>query len=473
MPALSNNQFFDDTVRAHLDLRLRANGRRLTDREVELLRLRAGLADDHFHTCPALAERYGISLTRVRQIEKRALEKLDDQPDLGPPGHDLFGGEPTALGDVDLEPERPGVIGQLVPLATFGAGLTPAQARTVLLAREARTGDRLRDLMASWLATTESPHTRAAYLRDISQYFDFCVQHDCDPLAVRIQDFTRYREHLAQFVKPNGLPYARSTRVRKIAVISSFYRHMVTVDAMDRSPVTHRFSDKGDPPDKALTVEETRALFTDAETGHQTLGARCASLVVELLFTMGLRVSEVCNLDIDKLHWVENAGRRYRSITFIAKGDKKRTRSIPAQVDTNRLIPYLAQRPRPADGKDALALLLTLDGRRLTRKQIYKLVRRAHVRGLIERDVSPHWGRHTFKVRAVEAGLPLEQVQVALGHESIVTTQRYGQARLSVVNDPSHFVAAGLYAARNQESHTPSPPHTPWGETDDPYNRSA
>lgn len=472
MPAVANNQFFDDTNRTRLEQQLHANGRRLTAREIELLRLRAGIADGHYHSCTQLARRYDITLTRVRQIEKRALKKLEQLPFLGPPGgHDPLTEEPAALRDTDLDPERPGVIGEVIPLISPGTALTPAQARTVLLARLTRTGDRLRKLMASWLATTESPHTRAAYLRDVSQYFDYCIEHDMDPLAVRIQDFNGYREYLAQYTKPDGAPYALSTRARKIAVISSFYRHMVDVDAMDRSPVTSRFQHKNDPPDKALTVEETLAVFADAETGHQTLGPLCAALVVELLFTMGLRVTEVCNLEIDQLAWVERGGRRTRGITFIGKRNKKHHRGIPPELDESRLVPYLAQRPRPASGKDALALLLTLDGRRLNRKQIYKLVQRVYCRGQIDRKVTPHWGRHTFKVRAEEQGRTLEQIQLALGHESIVTTQRYSRARLSIANDPSHSVAV-LYAARGQSPTAAPSPHPQGGNHDQNY-RSA
>lgn len=462
MPAPAKSRFCeDDDARHQLQEHLRVRGHLLNDRERDILRGRAALGDDGLlHTYAELARRHSVSAARIREIEKLALAKLERGLAVAPePG--------AALNDTDLDPERPGVVGELIPLVGPGAALTLAQARTVLLSRYARTGDRLRQLLASWMATKDSPNTRAAYLRDVSQYFDFCIERDLDPLTVRIQDFALYREHLARHTKRDDSPYALSTRQRKIATISSFYRYLADVDAVDRSPVTSaaRFNQKPDPPDKSLTTEETVLLIEDAESGHSTLGSPCAALVVELLFTMGLRVSEVCSLDIDRLTHTKRDGTMYRGISFIGKGNKKHHRGIPEQLYATRIAPYLQQRPKPSAPDADLALLVTLDGKRVDRKQIYRLVRRAHERGLIYHKISPHWGRHTFTIRALEAGYTLEQCQRALGHSSIVTTQSYVRARNNVVNDPSHVVATVLYNIRNNRATAPDTQHEPDTQT--------
>jgi integrase/recombinase XerD len=449
MPAPAKSRFCDDEqARAQLQERLRTRGHLLTDRERDILRSRAALGDDkRLHTYAELALRHGVSTARTREIEKLALAKLER-------GLAAVPESDTALTEADLDPERPGVVGELIPLHGTGTVMTLAQARAALLSRYVRTGDRLRQLMASWLATLNSPNTRAAYLRDITQYLDFCIERDLDPLGVRIQDFTLYREHLARHTKRDDTPYTLSTRQRKVATVSSFYRFLADVDAIDRSPVTSaaRFNQKPDPPDKSLTVEETLRLVEDAETGHHTLGSRCAALIVELLFTMGLRVSELCSLNIDQLTHVKRDGKLYRGIRFIGKGNKTHDRAIPEELHVRRLVPYLEGRPQPTDPRAALALLVTVDGKRVDRKQIYRLVRRVHERGLIGVRPSPHWGRHTFTIRALELGYTLEQVQRALGHSSIVTTQSYVRTRNNVINDPSHVVATALYAIRGRDT---------------------
>jgi integrase/recombinase XerC len=225
---------------------------------------------------------------------------------------------------------------------------------------------------------------------------------------------------------------------------------------------------KATPPDNALSVEDTLALVNDAATGHRTLGPLCAALVVELLFTMGLRVSEICNLDVDQLSWVERDGRAYRSIAFIGKGEKEHVRGIPLELDVERLTPYLNQRPEPATLEDGPALLLTVDGRRLGRHQVARLLARS-ARRVLGRKVTPHFGRHTFNRRCEEAGISVEDRRDAMGHASVVTTEGYGRTRKDVVNDPSHTVAAVLQLARN----TYTSPHNDEGRHDGYRSRPA
>lgn len=438
----------------HDDLRARlvANGRRLNSRQLQTLLLRSGLADGRVHTFAEIGVRFGVTHNRIRQIEKAALAALRQRPDLGPYRTDPD--EPDLATQLAASSGR----GELVALVPPDAPLTVAQARTVLLSRIAPSGDSLRQLLASWLATVESAHSRAAYLRDVSQYLDFCVEQDLDPLAVRVPQFNMFTVWLRMQTTRVGTNYTSSTQNRKISAVSSFYRHLHDAEAVDRNPVTRgarpRYSRAVE--DKVLTRDETIALVQDAAAGHPTLGGDCAALVVELLFSMGLRVSEICGLDLDQLSWIERDGHRYRALTFIGKGNKQHVRGIPDSVDVNRLAPYLQRRPRPASLADAPALLLTLDGRRLNRHQVTRLLRRAVRRGVIGRNISPHFGRHTFNRRAEEAGVQIEARQRALGHASVSTTQGYGQARNDVVNDPSHIVAAVM---NDPSTHTASEGH--------------
>lgn len=459
MPAPAKNPFFDDDHRTRLQERLNANGRRLSSRDAEVLMLRAALLDDHHHTHDEIAARFKLTPNRIRQIEKAALTALDQQPDQGPytPGlvtQDTLGWPHNATFE---QPSGP--IGQVIPLITPGVPLTPMQARTVLATRFARTGDRIGALIESWLATMR-PNTCTAYRKDVELYFDYCIARDLDPLEVRIQDFTPYRDWLLQQTNPDGTLYAKATRKRKIDAVSSLYRFLADVDAIDRSPVTRNARIKHKPPrrDKTLTRAQVDAIIDDAATGHRTIGARCAVLIIKLLFGMGMRVTEVCDLEIDQLTTVlDDDGNPVRGITFTVKGGEEDTRGIPHDIDQDHLTPYLAERPAPATPADAAALLLDRKGRRLCRHQLFRLVQRAYARGLIDKKATPHFARHTFNDRAIEAKVSAERRQRALGHKSLTTTQHYGQQRNTITNDPAHEVARMLAAAPPNTEDIPPP----------------
>jgi len=319
--------------------------------------------------------------------------------------------------------------------------------RAAVLAQTTRNGYRLGQLRASWLSTLNSPGSVEVYNRDLNQFLDYCLEYDLEPLTLGIPQFNLFVTWLKLQTTRYGKPYSNATLVRKVDEIASFYNHLVDVDAIDRSPVTKKARPKRQlhTVDKALTLSETRIVIADAAAGHRTLGALCAELIAELIFTMGIRVSEVCALDLDQLFWVEKDGIRHRGIRFIGKGGQEHVRGIPAELDERLLTPYLAQRPTPVNLEHAAALFLTLKGERVDRFQIYRIVGRSTSRGKIDRKVTPHSGRHTFNLAAEEADVPLEARQRALGHASAATTQRYGASRNSVVSDPSRLVARRLH----------------------------
>jgi len=335
------------------------------------------------------------------------------------------------------------------------------KGRARLLGLHSRIGYQLGQLKASWLSTLDSPASIPVYARDLDQFLDYCLEHQINPLKIKIPQFNLYVTWLKLQTTRYGKLYANATLVRKVDEIASFYNHLVDTDALDRSPVTKKARPKRQKrhADKALTHTETRTVIEDAASGHRTLGALCAELIVQLGFTMGIRVSEICNLDLDQLHWVEEGGIRYRAIRFFGKGGTEHIRGIPSQIDERLLTPYLAQRPTPASLKDAPALLLTLDGKRINRFQVNRLIGRSNSRGKIDRKVTPHFGRHTANLAAKQANVPLEVRQAALGHASPTTTQGYGASRNSVITDPSHVVASWLYA--DDDSRAGNDPATP------------
>jgi integrase len=164
--------------------------------------------------------------------------------------------------------------------------------------------------------------------------------------------------------------------------------------------------------------------------------------VIAILADLGLRVGEVVGLDLEDLGYE----RGHRSLRFTGKGGVKRRRALTpasaAAVET-----YLLQRSM-AEGKpvDELTgpLFVTGTGARVDRHAVFRLVRRLAERAGIPAwaDLSPHSLRHAFATAARAEGVPLEDVQDAMGHADPRTTRRYDRDRHNLDRDPSYTIWA-------------------------------
>jgi integrase/recombinase XerC len=158
-------------------------------------------------------------------------------------------------------------------------------------------------------------------------------------------------------------------------------------------------------------------------------------LIVELLYATGIRVSELCGLDIDDV----DTGRRL--VRVLGKGNKQRTVPFgePAQA---ALTAWLTDgRPELATAASGAALLLGARGRRLDQRQARTVVHQtiAAVNGAP--DIGPHGLRHSAATHLLEGGADLRIVQELLGHSTLATTQLYTHvsvARLRAVHDQAH-----------------------------------
>lgn len=311
-----------------------------------------------------------------------------------------------------------------------------------VLAATTRTGHTLMALVAAWLGSfTDSEATRAAYERDLREYVEWCTRHGLDPLHVHLPEVQMYATELADGTNPRtGRGLAASTRARKLAAVSSWYTFLVRAGALDANPardVARPRYDRRHSPTATVSRQHASAMVAASRDGHhRTLGSRGAAVAIALLVDLGIRVSELCQADLDDLGYREG----HRVLTVRMKGGRVRTRPIPAPV-ASVLDAYLASRPRDGDQR---ALLVTQDGRRVNRHQIHRLVRRvAAEAGVPEPDrITPHSLRHAFNTIAREAGAALEDRRDALGHSSAAITQLYDHVALSLVRDPAHLVAA-------------------------------
>ena len=154
-----------------------------------------------------------------------------------------------------------------------------------------------------------------------------------------------------------------------------------------------------------------------------------------LLGLLGLRVGEACAVDIENL----DASRGHRTVTVLGKGHKLAVMALPPRVA--RAI------DQAANERDHGPLLLMRSGRRMDRHGATRIVRRLARRAGITKHISPHSLRHRFITAALDAGVPLRDVQIAARHADPRTTTRYDRARENLDRHASYIVTAFIAGA--------------------------
>ncbi|WP_327035998.1 tyrosine-type recombinase/integrase [Micromonospora ureilytica] len=306
------------------------------------------------------------------------------------------------------------------------------------------------EVTEAWLRNRRlSEHTRDAYRRDVTGWLRWCAGRDLDPLRATFLHVNEYARALESSVGArSGRPLTPATVARRLSALSSWYDFLVKLGAVPANPVSGADRPRVDRDHSAtvgLTPEEVDALLAaaDADTGATAVRNRAA---LALLADLGLRVGELISLDLTDL----GTERGHRSVRFVGKGGKQRRRALTPGTG-HALDAYLAQRaattgvPVP---QLTGPLLVTASGARLDRHSVFRMVRRlARAAGIPAwAKLSPHSLRHAFATTARSEGVPLEDVQDAMGHADPRTTRRYDRDRHNLDRDPAYAV----WAARSR-----------------------
>jgi integrase/recombinase XerD len=268
--------------------------------------------------------------------------------------------------------------------------------------------------------------TRDAYELDLRQFVTWCDNHQLDLFQVRRADI----EEFARDLERRGR--ARATVARRLCTVASFYRYAEEEGLLAHSPAVHVRRPRIDYESHATGLDrnEVGALLVAAG-----LGPAAEHALVSVLVLNGLRVSEATGADIDRL----GLERGHRTLTMLRKGGKIVT--IPLAPRTARAIDL-------AIGERLEGPIFTgPDGRRLDRHAAGRIVRRVSRRAGINKPVGPHTLRHAFITAALDAGVPLRDVQEAASHADPRTTMRYDRARVSLDRHATYIVAAFLAGA--------------------------
>ncbi|MGY3341186.1 integrase/recombinase XerD [Streptomyces filamentosus] len=314
---------------------------------------------------------------------------------------------------------------------------TPAALLDLLV--EAGAGPDVLKATRSWLARRPSEHSRTAYAKDAAWWLAFCAATATDPTTAAATDADDYETAL------RATNLAKSTRARRLATASSWYAYLVRADVAARNPFAgmERPSVSADAsPTRGLTSTQLAALLRRARDHEST---RTYALLATLATTAG-RIGSVLALTVGDLGHDE--GHRVADLTV--KGDKKkRVVLVPLAVGAvDRHLADRRPRPRPTD-----YVFATSTGRPMDEPAAFRLVRRvAKAAGIPHHDaLSPHSLRHSYATALLSKGVPLADVQDAMGHADPRTTRRYDRTAGALHRSPSYRLQEELSIAMHAE----------------------
>lgn len=256
-----------------------------------------------------------------------------------------------------------------------------------------------------------SENTVDAYMRDFNDFMHYVWRiTTVAPEDVTPEIISKY---MGRLYTEKGL--SAKSQTRKLSGIKSFYNYLLINDKIDQLP-----TDSVDTPRQertlpdVLTVAEVDAIIS---TFDMTTVKGCRdNAIVEVLYSTGLRVSELVTLRIDNLFFGEGY------VRVIGKGDKQRIVPI-GSVARDKIQLYMELR-RPKRPSEA-TLFLNNRGEPLTRVMVFTIIKQAAMLAGIDKSISPHTLRHSYATHLLEGGANIRQVQELLGHESISTTEIY------------------------------------------------
>jgi integrase/recombinase XerC len=284
-----------------------------------------------------------------------------------------------------------------------------------------------------------SPHTCRCYRRDLEGFDDFLRNSrmylsSTGGIEIEKVDRMAIRKYLSFLHRKNR----KSSIARKISTLRSFYKYLVREQVIPSNPAKSVSTPKVEKIlPTTLTVDEAFRLMESPQTisERSSEGSKAKALrdraILELLYSSGLRVSELVGLNSNQLDLDLGI------VKVMGKGRKERIVPVGAKA-SEALAAYLNE--RGILGRDE-PIFVNFFGGRLTARSVGRLMKRYSRHSGIFRKVSPHSLRHTFATHLLDAGADIREIQEMLGHSSLSTTQRYthiSAGKLMEVYDKAH-----------------------------------
>ena len=271
-----------------------------------------------------------------------------------------------------------------------------------------------------------SPHTEAAYRRDLDSLIAYCEAEkitgwkQLDNFHIRTFAAREHRDGL----NPRSVQ-------RRLSALRGFFNYLIREDVVEANPAADIRAPKAAKRlPKTLDVDQVASLLARKPT--DALSYRDLAML-ELLYSSGLRLSELAGLDVIDLDLAD------RTVRVLGKGSKTRVLPVGKQAIA-ALRAWLSERQSLVKGA-VPALFLGQSGRRLGARAIQKRIGRWAVTSDLNVPVNPHLLRHSFATHLLESSRDLRGVQELLGHADISTTQVYTHLdfqHLARIYDESH-----------------------------------
>jgi len=304
--------------------------------------------------------------------------------------------------------------------------------------------------LENWIARFETylrleknaaPATIKAYLSDLGRFEKFLAERQGTGPEPLLDPKRVDRKILRAFVSELHRDHQAASIERALAGLRTFFRFCQREGAIAANPAALIPTPKKKmrlpvvlSPDEvnALIAEpakekEKRKLDKKKTRKTDPIMMRRDTAILELFYASGLRLSELTGLNLADVDLEE------RLVRVMGKGSKERV--VPFHDRAKQtLLEYLPDRATllkgRGDPKTAPALFLSQQGRRISPRQVQKLLDRYVLTGKFGRKLSPHKLRHTFATHLLESDMDIRSIQELLGHESLSTTQRYTQVNL-------------------------------------------
>lgn len=265
------------------------------------------------------------------------------------------------------------------------------------------------------LERSMSKNTISSYSSDVEKFLDYCFFQGVDLLQKELQTGVYISSYLESRVDAG---ISKRSQARVISSLRSFFNYLEMENKVDKNPTERIDSPKiGRYIPIVLSVGEIEEIISSvdlsAPEGHRN------KAIIEVLYSCGLRVSELVSLRISDLFLEESF------IRVIGKGNKQRL--VPIGVPASEALSYyLAGRrlQKVSKGSEDI-VFINRRGGKLSREMIFIMVRKQATEAGVQKEISPHTFRHSFASHLVENGADLRAVQQMLGHSSILTTEIY------------------------------------------------
>ena len=254
-----------------------------------------------------------------------------------------------------------------------------------------------------------SKNTLSSYAADLKRYTLFLKEREKDISSALRSDIVDFNEGL------RNKGYSISSICRYLSSIKALYKYLLIESILDYDPSGNiHLPKKWERLPKALSISEVMALLQTSFSGKTILRD---SAMLELLYSSGLRVSELVKIKLGDIHF--DAG----FVRIMGKGDKERV--VPVNMRAlEKAKQYMEEeRPLTLGKRQSPYLFVTRRGKPMSRQRFWQTLKAIGQKAGLE--ISPHTIRHCFATHLLEGGADLRSVQKMLGHSDISTTQIY------------------------------------------------